>query len=66
MTTRENHGCIEEIYGVKVPPSLIYPINAIEAPNLRICQSVRPRSHFLSDNGAAKLIYLAPNARLSD
>lgn len=59
----------EVILSLDYPPeirSLIYPINAIEAPNLRICQAVRPRSHFPSDNGAAKLIYLTPNARLSD
>jgi len=47
------------------PPAvrrLIYTTNAIEALNSKIRRSVRTRSHFPSDEAAAKLVYLALKA----
>jgi len=41
---------------------LICTTNAIEALNSKIRRAVRTRGHFLSDEAAAKLIYLALNA----
>lgn len=41
---------------------LIYTTNSIEALNSKIRRAVKTRGHFLSDDAAAKLIYLVLNA----
>jgi len=38
---------------------LIYTTNAIKALKSKICRAVRTRSHFPSDEAAAKFIFLA-------
>jgi len=54
---------------LEYPPEvrrLINITNAIEALNSKIRRAVRTRGHFPSDDAAAKLIYLALNARSTE